>query len=245
MFHCCEPECVSISYLLTLQSTSSACGGSTSLSLHPSLPPPMTTSTAPPSTSLPLPPLPLSSHPITTTTSASIPISSMQLANATLNFRGSPLYAKPAEVKVVRSYSSSHTSSPASSLRGSRRGTPSPPASFTYRSSSSGGSVRNSPYHSPRDSPRNSHRGSPRNSPPHTSPRNSVHGSPPPSLSLPIGKGNDPQSGSRSPPALTHSSQVSPPAMMKSLLVNSSGKTWYMWLTAFTQCVDVFPKVIV
>lgn len=220
IFATARPEC--INHVSLPQSTSAACGGS----IYPVLPPPVTTSTALPSTtSLSPPPLPHTTH--TTTTSNSITITSMQLSNAALNFRSSPLYTTAAEVKVVRSYSSSRTSSPGTSLRGSRRGTPSPPASFTYRSSSSSGSVRNSPYTSPRDSPRGTHRGSPRTSPhnsAHTSPRNSTHGSPPPSLSLTFGNGNDLRSGSHSPPAVTLSpSQLSPPVMRKSLLISNSG----------------------
>ena len=120
-------------------------------------------------------------------------------SNMGTNLRGSPLRPRsgtPSEVsggKVLKSRSTLYrTGSPASS-RGSRS-TPSPPSSFTYRSSNSSGtggshrsSTRNSPYHSPRDSAPHSQggslRGSARNSP-HQSPRNSVHGSPSPSPEL-------------------------------------------------------------
>ena len=120
------------------------------------------------------------------------------VVNAKLNKRGSPLFTPrntsvEKNSKIIKSHSAVfRVNSPVNSYRSSRgRGTPSPPGSFTYRSSSNGSqhnSVRNSPYHSPRDSVRgSSFRGSARNSPRHSyhnSPRSSVSSSPSPPPSL-------------------------------------------------------------
>ena len=149
--------------------------------------------------------------------------------------QGTPTSVETNVGKLVKSRSAVfHTSSPASSHHSSRRGTPSPPASFTYRSSSCGSvsqhsSVRNSPYHSPRDSPRNgSLRGSARNSPrcsPHTSPHISPHGSPsPPPMShlvprLVGAKGNIPCSNSNN---LDASFQSTPQSGRRSLLIKGT-----------------------
>ena len=190
-----------------LQSTSAACQESTTSRHLPTLPPPISATPTAHSTAQ----MQDSAHshlmtPVTTTPTSNMTTSSVAKTTAhshpspaATNLRGSPLRPRsgtPTEIsggKVLKSRTAMYrTGSPVSS-RGSRS-TPSPPSSFTYRSSNSSGtggshrsSVRSSPYHSPRDSTSHSQggslRGSARNSP-HQSPRNSIHGSPSPSPEL-------------------------------------------------------------
>ena len=198
-----------------LQSTSAACQESTTSRHLPSLPPPISATPLTPSAALSSH-MQDSAHLITTTTTPTSNIITSTVAKTTsphphppptttcsTNLRGSPLHARcgtPTATelsggKVLKSRSAVYrTGGSPTSSRGSHRSTPSPPSSFTYRSSNSSGtggshrsSVRNSPYHSPWDSAQHSQggslRGSARNSPNH-SPRNSVHGSPSPSPEL-------------------------------------------------------------
>lgn len=210
-------------FLLLTQSTSTSSRGTSSH--HPALPPPINaTSTAP---------LPTSG---TCPTSQSSPdTTSTVVVNAKLNMRGSPLFTPrntsvEKNTKIVKSHSAVfRVNSPATSYRSSRgRSTPSPPGSFTYRSSSNGSqhsSVRNSPYHSPRDSVRGSSlRGLARNSPRHSyhnSPRSSVSGSPSPPPSL-VTNINYPGSGHSS--SSSSSPRDSPLFVRKSKLNSGSPK---------------------
>ncbi|XP_064399477.1 OTU domain-containing protein 5-B-like isoform X2 [Halichondria panicea] len=151
------------------QSTSASSRGTSSR--HPTLPPPITATSSASQSTPGTPP-----H-------SSTDVSSPNATKSVTVKRGSSHKNLQSDktTKLGKSHSAVFHSS---DYRAPRRAIPSPPGSFSYRSSSGNGSVRGSPYHSPRDSPRNgSLRGSARNSPKGGSPRTSAHNSPRSSVS--------------------------------------------------------------
>ncbi len=156
-------------FFFSVQSTSASSRGTSSR--HPTLPPPITATSSASQSTPGTPP-----H-------SSTDVSSPNATKSVTVKRGSSHKNLQSDktTKLGKSHSAVFHSS---DYRAPRRAIPSPPGSFSYRSSSGNGSVRGSPYHSPRDSPRNgSLRGSARNSPKGGSPRTSAHNSPRSSVS--------------------------------------------------------------